>query len=159
MEQKFCPFNTVPVISCFQKEVIYLFQESASSFLCWLCSQIRYQGSFKDSWGVLKSCRGWVHVNCCCPRTGGPLIGKQRWVGSQVPTGYRRMNLLSLNMRSRLLLLVSGPTKCTGVGSGLWEAYENLSSSQLYPTISKLSLAHPQLHKGARCKMQNSCFS
>jgi hypothetical protein len=47
--------------------------------------------------------------------TGGPPIGKQRWVGSQVPTECREMHLLSPNMRSRLLLLVSGPAKCMGL--------------------------------------------
>jgi hypothetical protein len=68
MEQKFCPFNTVSVISCFQNEVMYLFQGGAASFLCQLCSQIRCQGSFRDSWGDLKSCGRWVQVNCCCPQ-------------------------------------------------------------------------------------------
>jgi hypothetical protein len=49
------------------------------------------------------------------PLTGGPHIGKQRWVGSQVPSGYRRMHLLSSIVRNRLLLLVSWPAKCTGL--------------------------------------------
>jgi hypothetical protein len=49
------------------------------------------------------------------PLTGGSPNGKQRWVGSQVPAGCRRMYLLSPNMRSRLLLLVSGPPKCVGL--------------------------------------------
>jgi hypothetical protein len=48
------------------------------------------------------------------PLTGGLPIRKQRWVASQVPTGYRR-HLSNPNMRNRLLLLVSGPAKCTGL--------------------------------------------
>jgi hypothetical protein len=121
MAENFCPFKTFPVVSCFKKEVIcktsYILQEWAASFLCWGCSHIRCQGSFKDSWGVLKLCGRWIQVNFCCPLTGGPTIGKQRRVGSQVPTGYRRMYVLSPNMRSRLLLLISGPKKCTGLES------------------------------------------
>jgi hypothetical protein len=62
----------------------------------------------------LKPCGIPVQVNCCCPTDwgGGPPIGKQKQVGSQMSTGCRRMHLLSPNMRRRLLLLVSGPEKC-----------------------------------------------
>jgi hypothetical protein len=74
-----------------------------------------------DARAVLKTaeelCGRWIQVNFCCPLTGGPTIGKQRRVGSQVPTGYRRTYVLSPNMRSRLLLLISGPKKCTGLES------------------------------------------
>jgi hypothetical protein len=45
------------------------------------------------------------------PLTGVPHIGKQRWVGSHM----KRCRLLSPNMSSRLLWLVSGPEKCMGL--------------------------------------------
>jgi hypothetical protein len=56
----------------------------------------------------LKPCGRQVQVNCCCPPDWGPLIGKQRWVGSQVSTGCKKKKNASFESKHEKHIVFAG---------------------------------------------------
>jgi hypothetical protein len=104
LEWDLCPFKTVSVVSHCKKEVRVCSQLSLLGMLINLMSEKlqRWLGSSWNPVGV------GSRLTVVVTLTGGPPIGKQRWVGSKVPTGCRRLHLLSPSTRIRLSQLVSG---------------------------------------------------